>query len=318
MSPEKKFSYAPERIADDLYAIPVPLHDGSPVNAYVAIGDDGLWLIDGGLMEERSQAVLGEGIQSLGCQFPQDVRGLLVTHGHIDHVGAAQAVLDNGGDLLAHRREASEGRSINFDESWLAHHGLPEHAMGRQDRWRPFTWPQPTRLVEDGQHLRWGRLNLQIVHCPGHTPGLVCLFEPQRKLLFTTDHVMRRAPAPVSVRNSGHDDPLRDYLSSLAKLMPLDVHTVLPGHGRPFHHLAHRLEEIQVGIQRQLARIIDALSSGPATAYQVLEQTESLDRRPIATRYQVSLVLARLRYLERQGRLHEISTNGSIEYALAT
>ena len=226
-------------------------------------------------------------------------------------------MLANGGELLAHTQEATEGRNINFDEDWLAHHGLPEHAMGRRDRWRPFTWPDPTRLIEDGQQLRWGNLNLQVVHCPGHTPGLVCLFEPNRKLLFTTDHVMRRAPAPVSVRNSGHDDPLRDYLSSVRKLRPLDVHTVLPGHGRPFHHLERRLDEIEGTIIRQLARIVDALGSGPATAYQVFERTELLDRRPIATRYQVSLVLARLRYLERQGQLHKTSTNGTIKYVLA-
>src|SRR5204863_9258191 len=99
LSPEKKFSYEPERIADDLYAIPVPLHDGSPVNAYVAIGDDGLWLIDGGLMEERSQGVLASGIAALGCDFPRDTRGILVTHVLIDHAGAAQAVLANGGEL---------------------------------------------------------------------------------------------------------------------------------------------------------------------------------------------------------------------------
>jgi len=315
---EKKFSYEPERVAHDLYAIPVPLHDGSPVNAYIAIGDDGLWLIDGGLMEERSQAVLGAGITRLGYTFPRDVRGLLITHGHIDHVGAAQAVLDNGGDLLAHRLEATEGRNINFDESWLAHHGLPEEAMGKRDRWRPFTWPEPTKLLEDGQQLRWGNLELQVVHCPGHTPGLVCLFEPQQKLLFTTDHVMRRAPAPVSVRNVGHDDPLRDYLDSVRKLKPLDVQTVLPGHGRPFHHLTHRLDEIETGIQRQLSNVLEVLREGPATAYEVLERTEVLDRRPIATRYQVSLILARLRYLERQGRLHEISTNGSIKYVLVS
>jgi glyoxylase-like metal-dependent hydrolase (beta-lactamase superfamily II) len=313
---EKKFSYAPERIADDLYAIPLPLHDGSPVNAYAAIGDGGLWLIDGGLMSEHSQAALRDGIAALGFAFPRDVRGLLVTHGHTDHVGAADAVLENGGELLAHRLEVTEGRNINFDEDWLSRHGLPEEAMGRKDRWRPFTWPEPTRLLEDGEQLRWGKLDLRVVWCPGHTPGLVCLFEPQRKLLFTTDHVMRRAPAPVSVRNPGHDDPLRDYLRSVDKLKSLAVDTVLPGHGRPFHHLPRRLHEIETQIYDQVETVIQALRSGPLTAYQVLERSEALDRRPIAVRYQLSLILARIRYLQREGQLHEISTDATIKYAL--
>ena len=315
---EKRFSYEPERIAEDLYAIPLPLHDGSPVNAYIAIGDNGFWLIDGGLMSERSQTTLREGVRSLGFELERDVKGLLVTHGHIDHVGAAEAVLETGGELLAHRLEVTEGRNINFDEDWLSHHGLPPEAMGRIDRWRPFTWPEPTRLLEDGEALRWGDLDLQVVWCPGHTPGLVCLFEPKRKLLFTTDHVMRRAPAPVSVRNAGHDDPLRDYLGSVEKLKSLQVETVLPGHGRPFHHLLRRLNEIEGQIHRQMEMVLHAIEARPLTAYQILEKTEALDRRPIATRYQLSQTLARIRYLERQGRLHQISTNGSIEYALAT
>jgi glyoxylase-like metal-dependent hydrolase (beta-lactamase superfamily II) len=316
LSGHKQFSYDPERIADGLYAIPLPLQDGSPVNAYVAISSDGLWLIDGGLASERCQATLRQGIASLGYRL-EDVRGLLVSHGHIDHVGAADAVLANGGELLAHRVEVTKGRDLNFDEAWLARHGLPADALGRLDRWRPFTWPEPTRLLEDQERLRWGNLDLEVVWCPGHTPGLVCLFEPNRQLLFTTDHVMRRAPAPVSVRNTGHDDPLRDYLSSVRKLKPLPAHTVLPGHGRPFYHLAHRLEQIEAEIQHQLDVILERFGSGPATAYELLDSSALRDRRPIATRYQVSLVLARLRFLERQGRLQQIETDHIIRYALA-
>jgi glyoxylase-like metal-dependent hydrolase (beta-lactamase superfamily II) len=312
----KRFSYEPERIGEDLYAIPLPLHDGSPVNSYVAINTDGVWLIDGGLMSERCQHVLEEGIRKLGFELSKDVRGLLVTHGHIDHVGAAETVLNNGGDLLAHRLEVTEGRNLNFDEDWLAQHGLPPEAMRQMDRWRPFIWPEPTRLLEDGERLRWGNLDLEVVWCPGHTPGLICLFEPQRGFLFTTDHVMRTAPAPVSVRNPGHDNPLHDYLQSVVKLKALPVQTVLPGHGRPFHHLNSRIEQIESDIASQLAHIVQRLGSGPASAYELLSAGTLLDRRPIAVRYQVSLVLARLRFLERRGRVHAIEGEGILRYAL--
>src|SRR5438105_13001012 len=108
---EKRFSYDPERIGNDLYAIPLPLHDGSPVNAYCVIGTDGVWLIDGGLAAEQSQKILREGLQTLGFEM-KDVRGLLITHGHVDHVGAAESVLANDGEILAHRLEAREGRVL--------------------------------------------------------------------------------------------------------------------------------------------------------------------------------------------------------------
>ena len=311
----RQFSYEPERLADDLFAIPLPLYDGSPVNSYVAIGHDGLWLIDSGLGSDRCQETLRAGIQSLGCSFA-DVRGLLVTHGHLDHVGAADAIREQGGELLAHRLEDSEGRNtFGFDEHWLHRNGLP--VDGRVASWRDFAWPEPTRLLEDGDRLQWGNLDLSVVWCPGHTPGLVCLHEPNRKLLFTTDHVMRRAPAPVSVRNTAHDNPLSDYLSSVIKLKSLKVETVLPGHGRPFHHLRQRLDHIEGEIQHQLDSVLEHLRRGPATAYELLTISALRDKRPIAARYEVSLVLARLRYLERLDRLYRIETEASIQYALA-
>jgi len=322
VSPAKRFSYAPERIADDLYAIPLPLQDGSPVNAYVSISPDGLFLIDGGLGSELAQSTLRAGIERIGHDFDRDVRGLLVTHGHTDHVGAAQAILDNGGQLLAHTVETSENsRNQAFDDAFLRRHGLPQDGGPRSFAWRGVVWPEPTRLLEDGERLCWGSLDLRVVWCPGHTPGLVCLHEPNRGLLFTTDHVMRRAPAPVSVRNAQHDNPLSDYLASVDRLRSCEsektVQTVLPGHGRPFHHLRQRLDQIHAEIQHQLDVILEHLRSRPATAYELLTLSALRDRRPIATRYEVSLVLARLRFLERLGRLSTIESADRIRYALA-
>ncbi|HEX8967109.1 MAG TPA: MBL fold metallo-hydrolase [Chloroflexota bacterium] len=311
---EKQFSYEPERLADDLYAIPLPLHDGSPVNVYVAIGDDGVWLIDGGLGTERCQNTLRSGLESLGYGLA-DIRGLVITHGHTDHVGVAEAVLAAGGEVLAHRLETSSGRRLAFDESWLRLNGLPADRVGH-DAWSSPVWPAPTRLLEDGDRLRLGNLDLEVVWCPGHTPGLVCLYEPRRRVLFTTDHVMRRAMAPVSVRHDDAANPLREYLDSVRKLEPLAVETVLPGHGRPFQGLRQRLEHIQVEIQHQLDQVLERLAAGPTTAYQLLSVHALRDRRPVAARYSISLVLARLRYLEELGRVHRITTDRSIHYAV--
>ena len=70
-------------------------------------------------------------------------------------------------------------------------------------------------------------------------------------------------------------------------------------------------------IQHQLEAIVERLRSGPSTAYELLTLSALRDRRPIATRYEVSLVLARLRYLERVGRLHRLETEDRIQYAVA-
>jgi glyoxylase-like metal-dependent hydrolase (beta-lactamase superfamily II) len=311
----KRFSYEPEELFPDLYCIPLPLHDGSPVNTYVAIDDHGVWLIDGGLGTEHCRAALLGGLESLGYSLA-DARGLLITHGHTDHVGAAEAIAANGGEILAHRLETTEGRQLAFDPHWLQRNGLPADASA-SNRWRSFDWPQPTRLLEDGDRLQWGNLQLQVIWCPGHTRGLVCLFEPQRRLLFTTDHVMRRAPAPVSLRTDTGGDPLGEYLASVRKLAPLAVETVLPGHGRPFGGLARRLAHIESEIQDQLDLIRSGFTNGPVSAYELLKASLHglRDRRPVTEQYALSQLLARLRHLECLGTLVRLEDTGGIMYA---
>lgn len=313
---QKQFTYDPEEISSDLYAIPLPLFDGSPVNAYVVRDGQEVWLIDGGLASDECQAVLERGLARLGHSMA-DIRGLLITHGHTDHVGAARRVLANGGQVLAHRVENDAGRRLGFDQRWLVRNGLPEDEV-EDSHWHTPDWPSPTRLLEGGEVLHWGTLELRVVWCPGHTSGLICLFEPRRGLLFTTDHVMRRAPAPVTLRAPSDGDPLADYLSSIRKLAKLSVDTVLPGHGRPFGGLAQRLAAIEAEVERQLDQIRSLLARGSASAVDLLAVDGLRDRRAVAERYSLSQVLARLRHLENRGEIVRADNGSMIRYALVT
>jgi glyoxylase-like metal-dependent hydrolase (beta-lactamase superfamily II) len=148
---------------------------------------------------------------------------------------------------------------------------------------------------------------------------LICLYERARRLLFTTDHVMRRAPAPVSVRIDSKEDPLGDYVGSGARFKLIDVLTVLPGHGRPFGGLAGRLSEIESDILAQLDAVRQRLAHGPATGYELLASKAVPDRRPIAERYALSQLLARVRHLELRGEVQRLpaTREGFIRYALA-
>jgi glyoxylase-like metal-dependent hydrolase (beta-lactamase superfamily II) len=165
--------------------------------------------------------------------------------------------------------------------------------------------------------VRWGPLALEVLWCPGHTRGLVCLWEAQRRLLFTTDHVMRRAPSPVTLRRPDDaGDPLADYLRSVDRLRALPVHLVLPGHGRPFPHLRARVDEITATIDAQVDKVAGAIEqAGATTAYELLDLTGFRDPRGMAPRYDMAQMLARLRFLENRNRIRSLDGSQVVRFA---
>jgi hydroxyacylglutathione hydrolase len=142
---------------------------------------------------------------------------LLLTHGHIDHVGGARAI--------SRQLEIPIEGPQEEDGFWLAM--LPEQAkMFGLPHCESFT---PDRWLHDGMHVDVGTIELQVLHCPGHTPGHVVFFEPKSHIAFVGDVLFNGSIGRT-------DFPRGDYTALLAsikeKLLPLgDDVTVIPGHG---------------------------------------------------------------------------------------
>ncbi len=145
------------------------------------------------------------------------IEKLLLTHGHVDHVAAAAT--------LAHRLNVPiEGPHVD-DAFWLealpqqsAHFGFP-HA-------EPFV---PDRWLADGDVISVGQLKLEVLHCPGHTPGHVVLFARSARVAFVGD-VLFHGSIGRSDFPRGNHRALIDAITH--KLLPLgDDVTFVPGHG---------------------------------------------------------------------------------------
>lgn len=154
----------------------------------------------------------------------------LLTHSHYDHIGAAHEF----GVRLAHTAEASimaaGGRQATLAEGWLGHgsfSGWPDGVLP-PDRWE-VPPARPTRLVGDGATIDLGGRLLTVVHLPGHSPGLVGLWDPACGLLITSDALY---DGPMF-----HDLPGSDraaFCASLARIGSFAPSLVLPGHFEPF------------------------------------------------------------------------------------
>ena len=135
---------------------------------------------------------------------------ILLTHGHLDHVGAAAELAQHYGvPVFGPEKE---------DEFWLQ--GLPAQEC------QPLT---PDRWLNEGDTISIGNVTLQVLHCPGHTPGHVVFFDDRAKLLISGDVIFKGGVGRSDFPRGDHNQ----LISSIKdKLLPLgDDVTFIPGHG---------------------------------------------------------------------------------------
>jgi hydroxyacylglutathione hydrolase len=162
------------------------------------------------------------------------VTAIAVTHTHIDHVIGLRRVREaTGAPVYLHSDDLDLYRMLDMQASWLG--------------WKTPEKVQIDQLVRDGDVIRWGPYQAQILHTPGHTPGSICLYMPSD---------IPAAPTNAAAANSGRTGTSRLFagdtlfagsigrtdlwggsfkgiLSSLkGKLLELPDDTIVyPGHG---------------------------------------------------------------------------------------
>lgn len=142
---------------------------------------------------------------------------ILLTHGHLDHVGAA-------GDIAARCGVPIEGPQRE-DLFWLE--ALEEQArMFGLERPTPFT---PTRWLEDGDEVRVGELRLEVLHTPGHTPGHVVFYHPASHWAQVGDVLFQGGIGRSDFPRGDHATLLRSIRERLLVLG--DEVSFVPGHG---------------------------------------------------------------------------------------
>lgn len=142
---------------------------------------------------------------------------ILCTHGHLDHVGAVA-------DLAAQKNLPIEGPHKD-DNFWIE--GLPEQVI-------QFGFPEtdsftPTRWLNDGDTVSFGNVTLQVLHCPGHTPGHVVFFDEKTRVAIVGDVLFQGSIGRTDFPKGNHDDLINAIKT---KLFPLGDDVVfIPGHG---------------------------------------------------------------------------------------
>jgi len=275
-------------IISGVHQIKVPLLPGLSeldTNVYVVEGSQGNIMIDSGWNRPESFALLIEKLKEDRIKL-QDIKKIIITHIHPDHYGLASKVKQLcGAEVAMHRIEAGliDLRYINFAElleevgKELRRNGVSQAElleMTKASLWmNRFVVPDPPDIMlDDGDELGNGSFEFQVLRTPGHSPGHICLYEPNRKLLFCGDHILFETTPHVGFHPQSGDNPLGDYLSSLEAMENLKVNFVFPGHGPVFNSLHLRVAYILNHHEQRKKAIIRAISYGLKTAYQVAEE----------------------------------------------
>jgi glyoxylase-like metal-dependent hydrolase (beta-lactamase superfamily II) len=173
---------------------------------------------------------------------------LILTHCHIDHRLTRPEIVDV--PVWCHEKEDSFLRDRNhlFTAMGLKRSGLD---FARQFHFAPGTFDiAPAHRLADGERIELGGLTLETIHTPGHTPGHLAFYIPERELLFAGD-IDLTSFGPFY----GHDfADIEEFLSSIDKLKQIGAKVAVSGHAGPFNgNLTVRFEEYkQVIFNRDL------------------------------------------------------------------
>lgn len=165
-------------------------------------------IVDPGAEADRILAA----VERLGVK----VRYVINTHGHFDHVGGNGRVLDaTGAELLIH------GGDVRFLSR--AAEVAVAYGLGAENS------PPPTRLLEDGMTIPFGRHEIKVLHTPGHTPGGCCLYLAGEGIVITGDTLFAESVGRTDSPGSSHQALIEGIRTKLLTLP--DATIAYPGHG---------------------------------------------------------------------------------------
>ncbi len=150
-------------------------------------------------------------------QFGVTVKKIWLTHGHLDHAGAAHEIRERTGALI-------EGP--HKDDQWL----LDDiEAQGQKYGISGLRNVVPDRYLEEGDQLTLGDMVFDVTHCPGHTPGHVVIYQKEGQMAFVGDVLFKGSIGRTDFPRGNHQQLLDAIVQNLWPLGP-DMRFV-PGHG---------------------------------------------------------------------------------------
>lgn len=276
------------KIIDGVYKIEVPMFGPLQcLNSYLILGkgNERNLIVDVGYDEPNAQETLRSQMAEFGADFTNT--DIFLTHSHVDHAEAASSIKREHPDVKIYIGE-KDGQYLR------------DFALGKETRWN---WPLDQMLLmgfseefyrtfkerrdkrekerasrvmlidydylHDGDILNYGGHELRCYSCPGHSPGLTCLYMADNSLMFLGDNILFDITPGISCWDED-EDPLDAYLKNVSRLKELEIDIPLPAHRGVYCTCHERIDEILVHHKVRLEEARLVLENNPgATAFEV-------------------------------------------------
>ncbi len=317
------------KIFEKIFKIELPIPFPLKTTNVFFIDEPPRTLIDTGIKTGVSFETLKRELEEIGFSF-QSIERILITHGHIDHYGQAKKIASiSGAQIYIHPKEYGRIRSIIHSfgllRSILLRNGVPEELVTQAIHYIESAQGMADSLEEaffltDGDSIPFNSMTWRAIHCPGHSPGLLCFYWPEKKILFTGDHLLKEiTPNPFmnlpEARAPLRYPSLKEYLQSLKKVEELDVSFLLPGHGEEVIDPKGLIQSTFFHHKQRMDHVASSLLKGPKTPFEI-----AMDLFPDVSPFEVFLgiseAVGHLEILKEEGRVRVIEKDGKDYYAL--
>ncbi len=305
---------------------PLPKNPLRSINSYVIKGDERNLVVDTGMNREECESVLRASYAELDLDLGST--DFFITHFHADHMGLVSHFATDTSLVYYNEIEAAflggSGKPGSFQSRMSVAarlNGFPEEEVNKSAENHPgFKYGPPQHpeftIVSPGDILNVGEYAFEGISTPGHTVGHMCLYEKNKRILLSGDHVLGDI-TPNIAHEGGEGNPLGDYLDNLAKVDELEVDLVLPGHRSIFTTFHERIQELKDHHRVRCDEVLGILDGGEMTVYEIAGRmkwnisAKSWADFPIMQKWFASGECnAHLIYLERQGKVQRKVVDG--------
>jgi glyoxylase-like metal-dependent hydrolase (beta-lactamase superfamily II) len=315
--------------------VPLPNNSLGFTNSYLVKTEAGCLLIDTGWNADESFNSLQDQLRGARVDWP-DLKYILITHAHPDHYGLVERIVPlTHAKLIIHRIEDSLLQSRFLDagsfkqerDEWMRINGVgdeerPKFETALLEMLATARQVTPDILVTGGEQLQLGEDQFEIIWTPGHSPGHICLYYPDKRLFFSGDHVLPSIIPSVGMDTQSFGIPLAGYLKAMQQVKGLPVDLVLPGHGDVFKDLSGRAAEIEEHHAERIREAATAIGSGAFNADQVTGLISwptlgaSWEKLPyFIKRITVAETISHLEFGFAQGAFDKVQREGMIFYS---